>query len=288
MDTRVAIIDDFDAACERLTPLGRYIIGNACLPVRDAVINYAQEHHVRIVDHSTFKEWAIDITKTGTWYSLDPFLSRDHVPRLNVRSIRVSRVMLDGNWVVDAEGMRINDTVEGSSVSLLDDAAASGNTLLKMATLLLERGAANIERIALCASMQNAATRIAQQLPGARMDQFVSGSFMCVHMRDACPYLPFSGRPSFAHEPVRVTNGIISPRMPTMTLKGPGPWQPFFSDFAVLHAVVQARVRVHQDLSKHLNRPARVEDLSSLGSDVVIPAYPRHVLHADTELASIT
>ena len=288
MDTRVAIIDDFEAACNRLTPLGRYIIGNACLPVREAVLSYARRTSVRIFSHCGFQAWATELLQDRNWYSLDPFLAAAHHAG-KFRSIRTSRVLMSGAWVVDTSTISIGDDgVERGPISLIDDAAVSGNTLLEVIALLLDRGATSVERIALCAATKQAAMRIASELPTVKLENFNPGSYLSVHMRDACPYMPFSGRPSPAHEPVRTVVGTMGVRMPTMSLKGPGPWQPIFSDFTVLHSVIQARVRVNEDLSRHLGRPATVEDLTSLGADVVIPAYPRHVLRPDTELSAIT
>ena len=168
---------------------------------------------------------------------------------------------------------------------MLEDAVASGATLKQVCALLAVRQVV-VKRIVVCASTSPARRAIAESIPGVEWLQFMPHGSAAIHLRDACPYLPFSGRPSAAHTPVSTANGPVAIRIPSVTIDR-AMWGEAFSDYRVLAATIHARSEISVRFSAALGREAIVSDLPMLGRDIALPAYPGHELTASTPLASI-
>ena len=277
------IIDDVASACGHLTPLGASIIRPACETVRSAVREFAGSRGWTVVAHEAFSRWLQPmIGAEACALSLDPLLPGAVV---GIRPVRVSRVLRDAEWSIEFADDRAVTELPHDPVCLIDDAVASGSTLKRACAMVHENGG-SVSRVLVLASTSFGRSAILDSFPGVEWLQHASNGRFTIHLRDACPYAPFSGRPHANHPPVATACGDIPVRIPSITIKQ-SLWGQVFSDYRVLAAAVRARSEVSARLSGELGREATVADLPLLGADVALPAYPRHRLSADTSLASI-
>jgi hypothetical protein len=276
------VIDDVAASGRFLSDLGRAVVGPAVEAVRTAALVAARCRGWHITEHDEFAGWVNNqAPDVDTSIVLDPLLE---LGERKSRSVRVSRVLQGEHWqiVADFEGLQ---TIGARVVSLVDDASASGATLA-YTVRAVQRLGLHVSTIAVCSASAAARNMVAGVSPQVDWHQFVEEAASTIHLRDACPYLPFSGRPHSGLPVLETSNGPIAVRVPSLVRKT-GMWPQLFADFRVLAASLYARSEVVGRLSMTLGRPATVADLPALGRDVPLPAFPRHQLSAATELASI-
>jgi len=283
---RPAIIDDVRSASAHLTELGREVVTAAAESVRSAVLEAAVGRGWAVIDHAEFAAWVDDIADSRChWLVLDPLIDvNDLAPY--AESFRLSRVLHGTEWRVELPSERAFPvTLIGKPVGFVDDAAASGNTLCRAISLAIEAGAVPTQVAVACATSHGRAT-ITKAARALALHEFASDGHIAVHLRDACPFLPFGGRPSAAHPAVDTPNGSVRIRLPSLT-RHRGLWASLFADYRVLAASVSARADVAGRLSRHCDREASVGDLPLLGPDVALPAYPRHSVTPATLLRDV-
>lgn len=282
MRDRPLLVDDVQEAARHLSPLGQSVVEDACQSVRAVGRAFATARGWTVVDYSDFARW-VESLPLQTGVTLDP-LFRASVR--NVHQLRISRILYDDAWRIELRDRNgLNELGPGAEVTLIDDVAVTGSTL-QMAHALIEERGAFVRRIALCGATTQARTRLESHLSGLEWLQYTEGGHGAIHLRDACPYLPFSGRPSASHAPIVVETGQVPVRLPSIIIKE-GLWAHVFSDYRVLAATIRARSEVSVKLSDSLGREATVADLQLLGEGIALPAYPRHQVTASTTLSSL-
>ena len=278
------IIDDVDAASASLSELGRSVVTPAADVVRSAIRDYAIRSGWNLVEHAKFADWIENRAPAEIpWLTLDPLIDTGRPPR--AMPWRVSRVLHGDEWRVTIREGSAKALLKPGPLGLIDDAASSGSTLIHI-TELVERVGGVIVQVMLCAASAHARAAIEGRLPRITVEQFVPGGRRTIHLRDACPYLPFSGRPSSEHPAIAVPSGHVEILIPSITRKA-GLWAAIFGDHRVLAATIQARSEVPVRFGDVLGRQATVSDIPMLGASIALPAYPRHVVAADTRLVDL-
>ena len=283
---RPAIIDDVRSASAHLSALGLEVVFPAAASVRRAVLQVARARGWGVIDHSQFGAWVHDIADNRCqWLVLDPLIAvQDSAPYAQV--FRLSRVLHASEWRLELPSdQTFPASLLGRSVGFVDDAVASGSTIRRAISMAREAGAVPTRVVVACATSVGRAAVASEGEPVA-IQEYTNGGHVAVHLRDACPFLPFGGRPSAAQPAIDTPNGKVNIRLPSLT-RHRGLWASLFSDHRVLAASVSARAEVTNRLSEHLNREAKVGDLPLLGPDVALPAYPRHSVTTTTALREL-
>lgn len=283
MTNSVLVIDDVDAALSLMTEMGRAVASEAALRVRDAVLEYAIRRGWAVVAYQTFNEWAnrlLDASNTS-WIVLDPLFKPDGHNAARACSFRLTRV---GQFQRFDYGEGWCHVPEGE-LGLLDDAAASGLTLLHVSRWLEQTGR-TAQRYAVCAANRFAHEAVTRHRPGAKWSQFVSGDCSTLHLRDGCAHLPFAGRRMDLASVTGVAGCPIECRSPPTTVFG-SPWHSLQTIAPIRIAVERARRAVVENLSVEVGRPAVVADLPLLGSAVPAWVDPGQRPSANTRLADI-
>jgi hypothetical protein len=104
------------------------------------------------------------------------------------------------------------------------------------------------------------------RIPNLTWDDYLHGDWIIAHMRDGCPFLPFSGRGAGLAD-IQCTDGCIEIRLTSTTLPG-GLWPVMNIDGSIRDAVRSMRQGVVTDLQQTLGRAPVVEDLLKLGKNV--------------------
>ena len=275
------IIDDVNAALARMSALGRECVEESALRVRDVVLDFAAKRGWSIVPYERYSRWARELVagSDGAWIVLDPLLPLEGL-RADVLPLRASRIGAEGRPCSEAEW-----PVAGHSVSILDDAAASGATLRDVARKLTDVGT-NLCRVATCASSHLAHAALQPLAPRATWTDFVPGDWAVAHLRDCCPHLPFSARPTGERNSLGDVIGNVEPRIPMTEVAG-SLWQSLNVASTVHCAILEARGLTVARLGERLGRPALVADLGALGPSV--PALTQPGVHptSETVLASL-
>lgn len=281
------IIDDLDAAICLLSELGKNILTGPCRNIQCVVRSVAREKGWRFVPYEELRAWACTtIDSTVRWLILDPLLARHTADFRTARSVRLRRVLEHGEWTV--KGLDISAMQEGDSTSgfaLFDDVAASGDTL-EYAVRQVHSFGGKVEKIAVGVGSTTARRRIAAVVPQVQWAQFFESPDVAVHLRDACPFMPHSGRPVADRSVIETDRGAIEIRLPSVSLRI-GPWREIYGDFRVLAAVAQGRISVERGLSEVLGREATVGDLSLLGDSVCLPLYAHQSARDATRLSDV-
>jgi hypothetical protein len=283
---RPHLIDDFQAACQHLSPLGLATVGAAGLEVRQVLLSVVAAHGIRVTEHGHFTDWVKSVKSLApVWITLDPLLS---MPPSAERFIplRVSRFRHGSDWRVGSPNEPlVVESKDGVNVGLLDDAAATGDTL-RAANRELVKLRHSVSHVVVCSSTTQAKAAVLEQTPHAEWHECVSGNYATIHLRDVCAYMPFSGRPIAERSHIATPTGVVTIRVPSIAMKT-GLWAHLFRDYRLLAATVQARSQVATALSRELGRDAIVADLPLLGSNVPLPAFPRQEVTANTTLISL-
>jgi hypothetical protein len=282
------IIDDVDTALALMTELGRDVTSAAVAAVRTAVLNYAVRRKWYMLPHRAYVEWASEIigSEGRHWLVLDP-LFRVAAFGERARSVRLSRRFDNSQTIVVRRYMHREGGIPldlpdiAGDVGLVDDAAASGMTLRYVARLVMQAGG-TVQRILLAASSRDARRTVFDARSMVRWQEYMPGDWQALHLRDACPHLPHSGRPT-GQAPVTALDGTaVEVRIQSSAVQG-NPWQALCMDAAVSNSVTMARVDIARRLSVALGRPACVRDLCFLGPDVpAVVSFGQTVSGEDT------
>jgi hypothetical protein len=261
-DRKVLIIDDVGVALEQLTDYGRSVVGAASDVIRSTVLELARRRQWTVVPYGSYAKWARQVAENDPhfWLVLDPLFPRTfsasahflHPTRVDGRGFD-----LDGAPIIEA----------GSDIGLLDDAAASGSTLGHVVGIV-HRSGARVARIAVCASSRVARDFVARLGIQAGWTDFMPGDWRILHLRDGCPYLPYSGRliSRLSHPD---SGTAIELRAPSSSVVG-SVWQVLNLDDSVRNAIRSARITIGTQLAASLGRPAIVQDVIAMGSSVSV------------------
>jgi hypothetical protein len=220
-----------------------------------------------------------------SWLILDPLLSPESL-NANCRSVRLSRLAGPNGWQLDGNlPGDVGPFVNGKNVGVVDDVAMTGMTGRCIASLVSEAGGV-VSRFAFCASSKSAQASLCSQPAPAAYEVFVQGDFDTIHMRDACPGLPFSGRRVSGLESVDTPTGPVAIAAPVTATRG-GPWGRLALDSGLNRSISFARRLLADRLSAALGRAAIVSDLRLLGNDVYLPLRARLQVDSQTALATI-
>ena len=204
----------------------------------------------------------------------------DRTHRLSVtRQARLVGLSRTGLGTYDAEHDWASALYGSATVAVLDDAVGSGGTLRRVAAMAASVGC-TISKFVTCASLRSSRDQLRVQLRQTRWSEYLAGDWRAVHLRDGCPYLPFTGRRTGE----RVLGSSVQVQVPTRTLDG-SLWQVLHLDPSVRSAVNAAGLLVANRLSSHLGRPARIGDLAILGSSVAAIAEDQGALTSESVLA---
>jgi hypothetical protein len=279
-------MDDVGAASRWLSEMGLWVVAPAAQRVRAAMCDVATGYGWKIQDYDAFARWALERVRASErpWIVVDPLL--DTSAMMNAHRVRLSRVLHGKEWKIElVEAAGQYSTLPSTSIGMLDDAAATGSTIMHMANVLKEQGA-TLAAVALCCISRSAHAALNGAHPSIEHSYFLQEGRTAIHLRDACAFLPFSGRPSASHPPISTAAGDIVVRFPSVTQKR-GPWQHLFSDYRVLAATAYARSEVTNRFMSALGRKPTVADIPLLGSNIPLPAYPRQTVNAETQLTEI-
>jgi len=192
-DVGCLIIDDVEASLSRTTALGREVLNRSACSVRKAVLDFAKRRGWTVVRHERYAAWASELmaSEPRPWIVLDPLFPRcDNDTNVIHRRYSRSASLVDG--MASRPALSETRPLPNAEVGLIDDAASSGFTVSQVWTDLRAAGSA-VVHVALCASSRSARERLRGRL-AVRWSQFVPGDWRVIHLRDGCPYLPFSGR----------------------------------------------------------------------------------------------
>jgi hypothetical protein len=280
--TMAVIIDDLEPSLSLLSETGKAVLAPPCRWIQNVVTAVAREKGWRVVQYDGFCAWAREtLASDDQWFVLDPLLVSGGLNLGAARQVRLRRVLQGNEWVVRGlDTSAFDDACTTASFALLDDVAVSGDTL-EYAIEQVHRSGGQVAQIAVCVGSGVARKRIAAIAPHAEWIPFVRGDDIAIHLRDACPFIPYSGRPVSSRHPIITEHGPLEVRLPTVSLRV-GPWRDIYGDFRVLNVVTQARLSIAHSLTESLGRAATVGDLGLLGELVCVPLYP----HQDAESAT--
>lgn len=286
------IIDDVQASLSGMTELGREVATTSAETIRAAVLDFAVRRNWAVVRHGAYVEWATEAIERSVhmWLVLDPLFP---VAELGdrCRRVRLTRRFDNNESIVvrphaPSEGAAPIDLSNMSGeVGLVDDTAASGSTLRHIARLVTHsRG--SVAQVLLCSSSRSARDGFRATVRSARWAEFVQGDWQTIHLRDGCPYLPYSGRPTDQQPILGVDGTFVEVRVPSSAVLGNN-WQVLCMDPAVCHAIAAARSEVARRLSATLGRAACIRDLCLLGRFVPALAKQGEMVTGDAKLESL-
>ena len=282
----IAVINDFHASCEHLTSLGKEIVREACAPIHDLVLRVAQAKGWAVIDYYEYSDWCQEIVRHRPHLILDPiyFQGRRSLGH-TLRIVRVTDKDRDVPESVSSTGQPSD--LSGKHVMIVDDAVATGSTVQHAASYLTACGA-TVSQVVACTITALGRAALGHAFPHAIVSQFVAGNVANIHMRDACPYFPFSGRPHRNYPVIHTAAGPVETRIPSFSLRSSSVWSLIYEHPSILKATNNARREIAQRMSSSLGRQATVLDLKLLGQDVAVPAYLGQTVTPSSTLESIS
>lgn len=274
--SKALIIDDIDESFGMLSALGQEILRSPLQSIRDAVYRFADRFNWPVVRHRSFAAWAEGHADEhlAHWLVLDPlFVSTETSDRYTrIRTSRRQDLSVPPIHI-DPE---LKHLVADRPVGIIDDAASSGRTL--RAVIMAARSVGlRVSTVLLCASSRAAFQQVSSSGSISRWNEFVSGDWEVMHLRDGFPLLPFAGRPT-AHAAIEVGSlSLLQIRTSSVHASG-SPWQVLQHLGVVAPVVKDARREVREALTRHLGRPAVVADLPLLGAAVNVFVEPTSTL----------
>lgn len=280
------VIDDTSPALSALSELGRDILGEPVRKIRDAVTTAATEQAWGIVLHRDFANWAAAyMDGVDVWLSLDPLITSER-GGLKMARMRITRVLAGTELVLEHNlGSELHSIVHDRTVGLLDDSTFSGSTFKHVAALVARAGGVVAEYL-VCTSTSMGRGVSECAAPEAGWRQFIAGDHPALHLRDACPFLPFSGRRIRGRDVVMTPAGPVGLSYPPTAFPG-SPWNVLAHDNAIAMAIRAARKVIAERLSAELQRPALVEDVLLLGEVVSLPVLPGQAVKSVTPLCEL-
>lgn len=281
-----AVIDDLSASMSQLSAYGREVLESPMMRVRLAIENAAAIAGWGIVRHELFVSWAANNSSCpDIWVSLDPLVHSTPRFDIPVRSLRATRVLSGRQLVVQFESDG-NDLafVTGKKVGLIDDSVYSGATLCS-AIDRIEAAGGVVVLIRVCTSTAEGHKRVTHGRTVA-IERFIQGDHPALHMRDAFPLLPNSGRRIAAFDRLAVgEESKIVAYSPTLFIGSP--WLLIGRNSLLSDALSAARLAVVEALAARLGREPYARDLNQLGKLTSIPAIPGRPLDVGTPLRQL-
>lgn len=151
------------------------------------------------------------------------------------------------------------------TAGIIDDAVATGTTIRYVAAYL-KAAAVTPLHIVVCAATGQGRRVVRMNVQSARWTEYVhDDDWYLAHLRDGCPFLPFSGRGT-DHPALALTGGLqLEVRSPGMSVLG-SLWHVMSLDKEIRSATDQARADIVAGLRIRLGRPPVVGDLLELGA----------------------
>jgi hypothetical protein len=278
------ILDDVAASLNAATPLGRIVLEAPFRVISGAVSSLARKRGWTMVAYEDFAGWAQQRMQVHLcpWIVLDPLLGTVAAPG-GIHTWRMSRLFGAAGTGLDGTPPTVPKLGPSNEVAVLDDAAASGSTMIYVLRSVQRAGAAR-SHVILCASSTGAISRIRAAGGGPSIELYVPGDWRVAHMRDGCPFAPFSGRPLGT---LTCANGhVIELRVPSRHVAG-NAWQAFSIDSGVRSASLAAFGGIAESFSSHLGRQACIGDLPLLGTSVPAVVMPNVPVDATTPLSAL-
>ena len=266
-DQNCLIIDDTAGALRMMSGFGAATLKAPCDLVREAVYRFALKRRWEIVNYDTYANWALgELQASGAeWIVLDPLF---RIPPTLDR-VRAATVYRQLNSTVAPTQLAAGAWPRASDsfgFGVLDDAASSGRTL-ESVILQARREHSMVSEVLVCASSRGALDRVKSLRPVPRWRSYLLGDWRVIHLRDGCPYLPFSGRP-IEQAKVALEDGIrVELRSSSAQIPG-NLWQVLWLDSGLRKAVSNAVTQVVTAMTDCLNRQVCVADLPMLGHGV--------------------
>lgn len=289
--TDLLLIDDVRAAMSLMSEAGREIADKSTSAIRSAVLEFCLRRNWSLLSYDAYVEWAtVQIgADNRTWIVLDPLFPIDHFGD-RVRRVRMTRLVDETDGIVTRRYLDMASTaslerVHEGEVGILDDAAASGMTIQR-AMRAVGKAGGRVSRILVGASSRTARDGFRAAHSGCEWTEFMRGAWRTVHLRDGCPHLPYTGKPT-AHGIVELADGSqLDVRVPLTEVSG-HPWQILVMDRLIRDVISGARTTIAQRLSSHLGRAACVPDLSILGASVPVLVKPGATVTREATLESL-
>jgi hypothetical protein len=290
--TDCLVLDDVHAAVSLMSEAGREIAGESASAIRSAVIAFCVRREWSLLNYDAYVRWGIDqiAADDRSWIVLDPLFPIEHLGD-RVQRVRMTRLFEEHEAIVqrryvDTEIFTASgELVSKREVGLLDDATASGMTLQRVMRAVRNAGG-HVSRILVGASSRAARDGFRASRSACEWAEFMPGAWRTVHLRDGCPHLPYSGRPTDQGTVECDDGSRIDIRVPLTELVG-HPWQILAMDQPVREAVSSARSTIPRRLSSRVGREARVADLSILGTAVPVLVKPGETVTQDVTLESL-
>ena len=270
------VIDDVDPSIAALSDIGRAVCEPSARAIQTAVKAFCARRGWPVLSHQRFSEWASHLIRSTNhrWIVLDPVFPMSGVEG-QAASLRLSREF-EGNqdiyvrrFIRGRSPTALDIGEVGSAVGIVDDIAASGNTLCEVVGLLADAGV-SVDKVALAVSSREACARLRRRIPQGRHHIQLQGEWRGMHLRDGCAFLPYAGRTT-AIIPANAPDSDcpIEVRLSTTEVDG-SLWQVLYLDHDVRRAVDAARANVPLRLQEVLGRVPSIRDLPLLG--VGVPA----------------
>ena len=266
-DTAVAI-DDIGAALNRMPDWGRWVLHASAQTASMAMTMCGTSRRWSLINYEAFAAWAADrVHRDHTWLILDPLLSGLGG---DIHRLEVSRRASPKGWQVSVElPDSLCQELDGATVGIVDDVAASGATLLNVAAAVTAAGG-TVKEFVVSAASGFSRARIREAYVDCSLERFVDGDSYAIHLRDFCPGLPRAGRLVEGIQPVRVGDIDVPVRLPPVIVRG-GLWESVYQDRSVFQLGLQCRQQLIQRFTQALGREPVVADVLLLGPDVHIP-----------------
>ena len=126
----------------------------------------------------------------------------------------------------------------------------------------------------------------AKREAGTRWIDYIPGDWRVIHLRDGCPFLPFTGRSTGQNITIDEPASAIEVRVPVYTVLG-NLWQVLSMDAAVARAITAARTATIARLTNEVEHDASVRDLALLGQGIPAVMYSATAVNADTVLTEL-
>jgi hypothetical protein len=276
-------IDDISSALAAMTQMGREALRQPARMVREAVMLYAARSGWKIISHEAFCDWArSQVDPDYLWLVLDPLLPVESLSVPCVR-VRATRRPISNDWpIADEIPTAVKESMRGREIGILDDAAASGDTLRFLAGIITQQGG-SLSDVVLCVSTAQACSAVREIAPGCSWAQMHSAPATPLHMRDGCPLLPYSGRRLGADRSLAVAGAELLMSVPPMYFRG-GLWHELAQDRAAWSSIRQAWRLAGEGVSRELERKATVADIPLIGANVPVPLFMKNEADNTTEL----
>jgi hypothetical protein len=267
------------------TELGRSILSDSAEGVRRAVVAFAKRRGWTVIDHGAFVNWAVQeaLQQEFGWLVLDPLIQVSGSSRMRRCQLTRTYEPNQGRAAGWQGGIEAWDGF-GASVGVIDDAVSSGRTMLRVGTSIAPYRT-SIKSVVVCASTHLARIEILSRHPQSKWNQFLPGDWRVIHLRDGCPYLPYSGRPIQPETKPDACEPQVNVRVPPMAIEG-NLWQVLWLDHGIRTAIEWAREAVPLGLMHALGRRALVRDLMRLGTCVPATIFSSEFLNQDSCLPS--